>query len=414
MKTLHSTLFFASPVDPGLGDPKIDVSFIKPRVQSLYSHNSQSGRKRQNEHQYQKSGKRRKPTLELEETIQAARRKFYMGGGVGGPVANVPPFFVEPWAPKLTVSKEQKKPLSSIDGTIASPKSVKRPIASVKTSPFSSGQKRNLSYSSSPVCMNGAKACEFRSAMSATDLSCDMTISRTQKLKMSRGQITSLSIPRIGAPSSLNSDNGSLFPLRASTLGAVKKHMKLLNCSTTRKILQFGASAMNKQWEGPGSWTRTLKMSREQFTPFPCKPKFSDRPFSMTMPHACGEKMGMGSVCNFQVGARTQPWKMDWLDTGRLIRSSKCNVLKWYNDNRHEHDTAYSGHAKMVATPKSLLQTFSKFFRHMYYSSVRIYIFALNFINDLLTVFAVKTGQNRDAVGFSVGWLDFCIELSFR
>ena len=57
---------------------------------------TQSGRKRQNEHQYQKSGKRRKPTLELEETIQAARRKFYMGGGVGGPVANVPPSFVEP------------------------------------------------------------------------------------------------------------------------------------------------------------------------------------------------------------------------------------------------------------------------------------------------------------------------------
>ena len=50
----------------------------------------------------------------------------------------------------------------------------------------------------------------------------------------------------------------------------------------------------------------------------------------------------------------------------------------------------------------------------MYYSVVRIYIFALNFINDLLTVFAVKTRQNRDAVGFSVGWLDFCIELSFR
>ena len=87
---------FASPVDPGLGDPKIDVFFIKPRVQSLYSHNSQSGRKRLNEHQYQKSSKRKKPTLELKETIQAARRKFYMGGGVGGPVANVPPSFVEP------------------------------------------------------------------------------------------------------------------------------------------------------------------------------------------------------------------------------------------------------------------------------------------------------------------------------
>ena len=89
--------------------------------------------------------------MKLEETIEAARRKFYMGGGVGGPVANVPPFFIEPWAPKLTVSKEQKKPSSSSDGTIASPNSTKRPIASVKTSPFSSGQKRNLSYSSSPV-----------------------------------------------------------------------------------------------------------------------------------------------------------------------------------------------------------------------------------------------------------------------
>jgi len=111
---------------------------------------------------------------------------------------------------------------------------------------------------------------------------------------------------------------------------------------------------MNMQWERPDSWTRKLKMSQEQFTPFPCKPKFSDGPFSMTMPHACGEKIGMGSVCNFQVGARTQPWKMDWLDTGQLIRSNKCNVLKWYNDNRH--DTAYSGHAKMVATP-SFLQT---------------------------------------------------------
>lgn len=31
---------FASPVDPGLGDPKIDVSFITPGVQSLCSHNS--------------------------------------------------------------------------------------------------------------------------------------------------------------------------------------------------------------------------------------------------------------------------------------------------------------------------------------------------------------------------------------
>ena len=33
---------FTSLVDPGLGDPKIDVSFIKPGVQSLYSHNSHS------------------------------------------------------------------------------------------------------------------------------------------------------------------------------------------------------------------------------------------------------------------------------------------------------------------------------------------------------------------------------------
>lgn len=90
-----------------------------------------------------------------------------MGGGVGGPVANVPSFFIEPWAPKLIVSKEQKKPSSSVDGTIANPKSAKRPIASVKTLPFSSGQKRNLSYLMSPVCLNGAKACEFRSAMSA-------------------------------------------------------------------------------------------------------------------------------------------------------------------------------------------------------------------------------------------------------
>lgn len=31
---------FASPVDPGLGDPKIDVSFVRPRVHNLYSHNS--------------------------------------------------------------------------------------------------------------------------------------------------------------------------------------------------------------------------------------------------------------------------------------------------------------------------------------------------------------------------------------
>ena len=45
----------------------------------------------------------------------------------------------------------------------------------------------------------------------------------------------------------------------------------------------------------------------------------------------------------------------------------------------------------------------------MYYSVVRIYIFALNFINDLLTVFAVKTGRNRDAVGFSVEWLTFAL-----
>jgi len=93
--------------------------------------------------------------------------------------------------------------------------------------------------------------------------------------------------------------------------------------------------------------------------------------------------------------------------TGRLIRSNKCNVLKWYNDNRH--GTAYSGHVKMVVTPKSFLQIISKFFWHIYYSAVRIYIFALNFINDLQTVFAVKTRQNRDAVGFSVEWLTFAL-----